>query len=272
MILCLILVFLAKFVVSVRHSDLGKGFAVLPSSGEWQNLVKGLSGSEIKKLVHIYMKPVAKYQEAARNREIDVGQLKVAFLTAISLLQESAKKFALTADEYQDAKGDVDSYLVMPSAAFKLKKASKLAPVFDIEDLENFSLQRLRHMLGSKDTSYITFLMHKNSYENVLEEWGVIGSRISKCSYRELFARNIDLPYIEHTVAVYLNVMRIRGKGDKIIQKLPRALQFIPNLRRDDLVKKIEALGNGYSTSNPPYSGFLIVVCTFYALLFTVMF
>lgn len=272
MILCFILVFLAKFVVSVRQSDFGNGFSVLPSSGEWQNLVKGLSGCEIKKLVHNYMRPVAKYQEAARNREIDVGQLKVAFLTAISLLQESAKNFALTSDEYQDAKEDIESYLVMPSAAFQLKKAEKLAPVFDIEDLENFSLQRLRHMLGSKDTSYITFLMHKNSYENTLEEWSVIGSRFPQCSYRELFARNIDLPYIEHTIAVYLNVMRIRGKGGKLLKKFPRALQFIRKLRRDNLVKKIEALGNGYSTSNPPYSGFLIVVCTFYALLLTVMF
>lgn len=272
MLLCFILVFLAKFVVSVRQSDFGTGFSALPASGDWQNIVKDLSSCEIKKLVHNYMKPVLKYQEAARNREIDVKQLKVAFLTAISLLQESAKNFALTPDEYQDAKEDADSYLVMPSAAFKLKKAEKLAPVFAIEDLENFSLQRLRHMLGTKDTSYITFLMHKNSYENILEEWSVIGSRIPQCSYRELFARNIDLSYIEHITAVYLNVMRIRGEDDTIIKKLPRVLQFVQKFHRDNLVTKIEALGNGYSTSNPPYSGFLIVVCTFYVLLFTVMF
>lgn len=272
MLLGFILVFLAKLVISVRHSDFGNGFSMLPSSGEWQTLVKGLSGCEIKKLVHNYMRPIARYQAASRDREIDVAQLKVAFLTAISLLQESAKNFALTSDEYQDAKEDVDSYLVMPSSAFNLKKAEKLDPVFKVEDLENFSLQRLRHMLGTNDTSYITFLMHKNSYENTLEEWSVIASRIPQCSFREIIPRNIDLPYIEHTTAMYLDVMRIRGEGDKFLKKLPSSISFIRKYRRDNIVKKIEALGNGYSTSNPPYSGFLIVVSTFYALLFTVMF
>lgn len=273
MILCFILIFIyANFVISVRHTDFGNGFAALPSSSEWKGLVKGLKGCQIQKMVHTYMAPVMEYQEAARNREIDVEHLKTAFLTAIALLQESAKNFELTSDEYQDAKEDPDSFLIMPSAAFKLKKAEKLAPVFTVESLENFSRLRLKHMLGNKDTSYITFLMRKNSYENTLEEWGVLGSRMPKCSYRALLARNLDLPYIEHMTAVYLNVIRIRGKGDKFAKKLPRILQFVKKFRQDKVIKKIEALGNGYSTSKPPYSGFLIVVCTFYALLITVMF
>ena len=252
MLLNLILVLIANLVVSVRQTDFGNGFSAFPPGGEWQHLVNGLRGQEIKTMVHTYMTPFKEFQEAARNREIDVDQLKVSFLAVIGLLQESAKNFALTSDEFQEAKKDIDSFLVMPNAAFKLKKAEKLAPVFTVKSLENFSRQRLKHMLGNKDTSYISFLMHKNSYENTLEEWNVIGSRMPKCNFRELLARNLDLPYIEHTIAVYLNVMRIRGRDENVIKKLPRIFQFIGKIRRDDLVEKIEALGNGYSTSKPP--------------------
>lgn len=271
MLYCFFFLIISNFVFSLRRTDFGSAFSVLPSSVEWESMVKDLNGTEIKEIVHIYMLPIIEFQKAARNREINVDDLKNSFLTAISLLQESARNFALTSDEYQDAKRDINSFLIMPSAAFKLKKAEKLQPVFSVESLSNFSRQRLKHMLGRNDSSYITFLMHKNAYESTLEEWNVIGSRIPTCSYRELLARNLDLSYIEHVTAVYLNAMRIRRKSGKSI-KLPRILRFIGEIQTDNLVKNIEALGNGYSTSKPPYSSFLIIVCTFYAILLTVMF
>ena len=266
-----IIFFTLKIAYAVRQSDFGNAFALLPSDGDWYGLVKDFNAEEIKALVDIYTKPFKEYQVASRNREISSKQLKKSFVAAIDLLQESAKNFSLTSEEYQSAKDDVDSYLIMSTAAFKLKKVEDLAPVFNPATIEAFSLQRLKNMVGTKDTSYITFLMRKNSYENVLHEWYVIGSRLPKYDFRSLMARNLDLPYIEHMTALYLDVMRLKRKQGTI-DKLPHGLHFLRKLRQDDLVKKIEALGNGYSTSKPPYSGFLIVVCTFYALLFTVMF
>ena len=84
--------------------------------------------------------------------------------------------------------------------------------------------------------------------------------------------RNLDLNYIEHMTALYLDVMRLKGKKKGFDDELPMVLNFLKNLRKDEMVKKIEALGNGYSTSKPPYSGFLIMITTFYALLITIMF
>lgn len=266
-----ILIFTIRLLNAVKQSDFGNGFTLFPSDSDWYHIVKDLSASEIQEVVNIYTKPFKEYQAAARNREISSKQLKKSFVVAIALLQESARNFSLTSEEYQSAKDDADSYLIMSTAAFKLKKVEDLTPVFNPSTIQAFALQRLKHLIGSKDSSYITFLMRKNNYENILHEWNVIGSRLPKCDYRGLMARNLDLAYVEHMTALYLNVMRLRGKRGTA-DKLPHGLHFLRKLRQDDVVKKIEALGNGYSTSKPPYSGFLIVVCTFYALLFTVIF
>ena len=271
MLWCFIILFTARVLHAVKQSDFGNGFTLLPSDSYWQQIVKNLNANEIQEIVGVYMKPFKEYQIAARNREISVKQLKKAFVVAISLLQESAKNFSITSEEFQSAKEDVDSFLIMSTAAFKLKKVEDLAPVFNPVTIEAFSLQRLKHLIGSEDSSYITFLMRKNNYENILQEWNVIGSRLPKCDFRGLLPRNMDLVYVEHMTALYLNVMRLRGKRGTA-DHLPHSLRFLKKLRQDEVIKKIEALGNGYSTSKPPYSGFLITVCTFYALLFTVMF
>jgi len=265
------LLFTLRVLFAVKQSDFGNVFTLLPSDNDWYKTVKNLTAGEIQEVVGIYIKPFKEYQTAARNREISSKQLKKAFVVAITLLQESARNFSLTSEEFQSAKDDADSYLIMSAAAFKLKKVEDLAPVFNVATIEAFSLQRLKHLIGLNDTSYISFLMRKNSYENILQEWNVIGSRLPKCDFRGLMAKNLDLAYVEHMTALYLNVMRLRGKRGAS-DKLPHGLRFLRKMRQDEVVKKIEALGNGYSTSKPPYSGFLIVVCTFYALLFTVMF
>lgn len=266
-----ILLFALKVLYAVKQSDFGNGFTLLPSDSDWYSIVKNLNANEIQELVRTYMTPFKEYQAAARNREISSTQLKRAFAVAISILQESARNFSLTSEEFQNAKDDADLYLIMSRAVFKLKKVDDLAPVFNPATIEAFSSKRLKHLIGSKDSSYISFLMRKNNYESILQEWNVIGSRLPKCNFRELMARNLDLAYVEHMTALYLDVMRMRGKRG-LSDKLPHGLRFLRNLHRDEVVKKIEALGNGYSTSNPPYSGFLIVTCTFYALLFTVIF
>lgn len=267
----LIFLFALKIICAIPQSAFGNGFALLPSDSDWYDLVEKSNAEEIKEIVSIYIKPFKEYQAAARNREISVKQLKKAFVAAIALLQESARNFSISSEEFQSAKDDPESYLIMSTAAFKLKKAVDLVPVFNPSTIEAFSLLRLKHLMGTKNTSYIKFLMHKNSYENLLQEWSVISSRLPKCDFRGLMARNIDLMYVEHITALYLDVMRLRRQR-RYSEKLPRALRFIRKLRQDEVVKKIEALGNGYSTSQPPYSGFLITVCTIYALLFTVMF
>lgn len=267
----LILLFTSRLLNAVKQSDFGNGFTLLPSDSDWYEIIKNLNAEQIQEVVEVYVKPFKEYQTAARNREISPKQLKKAFVAAIGLLQDSARNFSLTSEEFQNAKDDADSYLIMSAAAFKLKKVEDFAPVFNPATIEAFSLQRLKHLIGKNNTSYISFLMRKNSYENILQEWIVIGSRLPKCDFRELMARNLDLTYVEHMTALYLDVMRLRGiRGTS--KKIPRGLRFLRKMYQDEVVKKIEALGNGYSTSKPPYSGFLLVVCTFYALLFTVMF
>lgn len=266
-----ILLFILRLLYAVKQSDFGNGFTLLPSDSDWYKIVKNLNAGEIQEVVDIYINPFKEYQAAARNRDLSPKQLKKAFVVAITLLQESARNFSLTSEEFQSAKNDADSYLIMSTAAFKLKKAEELAPIFNTATIEAFSLQRLKHLIGTNDTSYISFLMRKNSYENILQEWNVIGSRLPKCDFRGLIARNLDLVYVEHMTALYLDVMRLRGKRGTS-DKIPHDLRFLRKMHQDEVVKKIAALGNGYSTSKPPYSGFLIVVCTLYALLFTVMF
>lgn len=261
----------AKFASAVNQSKFGNGFALLPPSSDWNELLKDMSASDIEETVKIYMEPFKQFQRASRDLKIRPKQLKLSLVTAISLLHESVKNFSIASEEFTDAKGDIDSFLVLSNAAFSLKKIKDLEPVFDVDSLAAFSRQRLKHLIGTKQTSYISFLMKRNSYQNLLNEWNIVASRYPKCEFRGLFARNLDLAYIEHMTALYLNIMRIRGKGDAI-KKMPHILKFIRKMRRNTMIHKIKALGNGYSTSNPPYSGFLIVVCTFYALLFTILF
>lgn len=265
-------IYLINLVASVRQSDFGNGFALFPQNSDWKGLVKGMKANNITETMRIYMAPLKEFQIAARDRKIKPDKLKLAFITAINLLQESARNLLISAEDFQAAKDDIDSFLLLSTVAFKLKKSENLDPVFTVEALEAFSLLRLKHLIGSPNSNYISYLMRKSSYENTLQEWNVIATRLPKCQYRPLMARNLDLDYIEHTTAVYLNVMRLRSKGDKIAQKLPRIIRYFRNLRQDKLVEKIEALGNGYSTSKPPYSTFLILVCTFYAFLLTVLF
>ena len=260
------------YVASVSQSDFGSGFALFPASSNWKVLVKGMKAKHITEGVQVYMAPFKEYQAAARDLRIKLDELKLAVITAISLLQESARNFAISAEDFNAAKEDIDPFLVMSNAVFKLKKIEKLDSVFSVESLETFSRLRLKHLVAAENTSYITFLMNKNSYESTLQEWNVIASRLPKCQYRSLMSRNIDLCYVEHMTALYLNVMRLRSKGDKVEAKLPRIIRYLQNFRQDKLIAKIAALGNGYSTSKPPYSGFLIAVCTFYAILFTVLF
>lgn len=267
----LFFLFTLKLSQAISRSDFGSGFALLPQDSDWSKLVKNSTSTEIQEVVSIYMKPYQEYQEAARNRTITPKQLKKAFVAATFLLQESSKNLSITSEEFQSAKEDINAYLVMSTAAFKLKKAKDLAPVFNIETIEAFAMQRLKHLIGANASNYLSYLMRKNSYENSLHEWNMIGSRLPACKYRGMMPRNLDLAYVEHTIAVYLDVMRLRNKAD-MDEKLPRPLRFLAKLRRDKIVQNIQTLGNGYSTSKPPYSSFLIVVCTFYALLFTVMF
>lgn len=266
-----ILLIVARLASAVHQSDFGTGFALLPPSSDWNEILKEMNAAEIKEAVKIYLEPFKQFQRASRDLKIKPKQLKLSLVTAISLLDESVKNFSISSEEFKDAKGDIDSFLVLSNATFSLKKIKDLEPVFDVDSLEAFSRLRLKHLVGTKHTSYISFLMKRNSYENLLNEWNIIISRYPKCEFRGLFARNLDLAYIEHMTALYLNIIRIRGKGDAI-KKMPAILKFIRKLRKDSMIHKIEALGNGYSTSNPPYSGFLIVVCTFYALLFTILF
>lgn len=266
-----ILLIFARLATSVRHSDFGNGFSLLPSTGEWNDMVKYMNSEEIKEIVQIYMEPLKQFQRASRNRKITPKQLKLSFVTAVSLLHESVKNFSISSEEFMESKDDLDSFLVLSSAAFRLKKKKDLEPVFDVESLEAFSRLRLKHLVGSKSTSYISYLMKRNAYESMLNEWTIIASRYPACEYRGLIARNLDLGYVEHMTALYLNIMRMKGK-DKVIARMPRLMKYINKMRKDEVVTKIEALGNGYSTSNPPYSGFLIVVCTFYSLMFTILF
>lgn len=267
-----VILFLINCVASVSQNDFGSAFALFPPKSDWKGLVKGMEAKDIREAVNIYMAPIKEFQCAARNRRIKPEKLKLAFVTAIKLLQESVRNFSITSEEFKAAKEDIDSFLVISSAAFKLKKVEDLEPVFTVESLKAFSLLRLKHLIGTQSTSFITYLSRKNSYENTLQEWNLIASRLPKCQYRPLMARNLDLDYVAHMTALYLNIMRLRSKGDRIEQKMPRIIKYFRKLRQDKLVDKIEALGNGYSKSNPPYSSFLIVVCTFYALLFTVLF
>ena len=255
----------------VKTSDFGNAFAILPPSSVWYSLIKDSDAHEIKKMVKIYIQPFKEFQKAARNHEISAEQLKVSFMAATKLMLESAKNFSISSKDYEIAKNDLDSYLIMSSSAFKMKQAKKLAPVFKAETLEAFSRLRLEHLLGGENSNYITFLMRHSSYQSTLQEWNIIGSRLPKCSFRSLMIRNVDLSYVEHMIALYLDVMRLRGKVN-LASKLPTGLKFIAKLRKDEVVRKIEALGNGYSTSTPPYSGFLITVCTFYAALLMVIF
>lgn len=268
----LLILLTLKAVMAVSKSDFGNIFVLMPSNSDWNNLVKDMKSDEIKTVVKIYTKPLKEFQEAARNRDITPAQLKKAFIAAVSLLQESAKNFSISAEEYQSSKDNLEPLLNMASTAFKLKRADDLAKIFSIKTLEAFSRQRLRHLLGVKKTSYVTYLYRRSSYENMLMEWKIIGSRTPKCKFRSLMERNLDLNYIEHMTALYLDVMRLKGKKKGFDDELPMVLNFLKNLRKDEMVKKIEALGNGYSTSKPPYSGFLIMITTFYALLITVMF
>lgn len=257
--------------ISTHSSYFGNGFALMPPTSDWSKLVQDLKSDNISTLVHVYMQPFREYQAAARNRDITPQQLKASFVAAIDILQQSVGNFAVTSGEYEAAKENSDTFLTMSSAVFKLKKAENVAPVFNVSTLEAFSRQRLKHLIGVKKTNYINFLMHKSAYQSILKEWSIISSRMPKCDFRQLIARNVDLKYVEHTTAVYLDVMRLRSKVISI-DKMPKILKYFGNIRQDEVVHNIQALGNGYSTSSPPYSSFLIVVCTFYAILITVMF
>lgn len=263
--------FLISLTVGVKQADFGNAFSILPSSNDWFPLIKNADAIEIKKIVKIYMQPFREFQKAARNHEISAKQLKASFVAATSLMLESAKNFSIPSNDYESAKKDIKSYMVMSSAAFNMKEAEKLSPVFKVETLEAFSRLRLKHLLGGESSSYISFLMRHNSYQSTLQEWNIIGSRLPRCDFRSLMVRNVDLSYVEHMVALYLDVMRLRGKVN-LASKLPTGLKFIATIRKDEVVRKIEALGNGYSTSTPPYSGFLISVCTIYAALLMVIF
>lgn len=265
--------FLASFFFAsaFSHSELGTGFALMPAHSTWALLVQNLRANEISDAVHIYMQPFREYQLAARNRDITPQQLKSSFLAAVDILEDSVRNLIITSDEYGPAKDNTEPFLTMSTAVFKLKKAESVAPVFNISTLEAFSRQRLKHMIGVKKTNYINFLIRKNTYQSILKEWGIIGSRLPKCEFRKLMARNIDLQYVEHMTAVYLDVLRLRGNVISV-DKMPKVLKYFGKLRQDEVVNNIKTLGNGYSTSSPPYSSFLIVVCTFYAILITVMF
>lgn len=210
-----ILIFLLNFVFSVRQSDFGSGFGLFPPNSEWKSLIKEVQAQDIRETVEIYMAPFKEFQTAARDRSIKPEKLKLAFVTALTLLQESVRNFSISAEELHSAKVDTDPFLLMPSAAFKSKKAEDLDQVFTVDSLEAFSRLRLKHLIGTLNTSYLTFLMRKNAYENTLKEWNVVASRLPKCQYRPLMARNLDLNYIEHMTEVYLNIIRLRSKEIK---------------------------------------------------------
>ena len=78
------------------------------------------------------------------------------------------------------------------------------------------------------------------------------------------------MPYIEHMMGLYLDAMRLRAEQYPD-GKLPRHKQMLMKIHKDQLLKNMEMLGNGYAVSKPPYSAFMILVSTLYALLVTLM-
>lgn len=260
---------LIKLACAMSRSDFGKPFLLLPPNSDWHNQVKNLCPNEIKNITSTYMKPFKEYQFASRNLTITSHQLKQSFVSAITLLLESTRNFSLSLEEYENSKDNLEPVLDMARAVFKLKRASDLAPVFNVTTIEEFSVQRLKHMVTHKP-GYLNFLARKSKHETILQEWKIISSRLPNCQFRKLLSRNLDFDYVEHMVMVYLDIIRMRAK-ELPHGKLSFRLRVRALFHKDDLVQKIEALGNGYSTSTPPYSIFTIMVMAFYTLLVAVL-
>ena len=53
--------------------------------------------------------------------------------------------------------------------------------------------------------------------------------------------------------------------------KLPKHKQLLAKIHKDQLLKNMEALGNGYAISKPPVSEFMIFASCAYALLVAIM-
>ena len=254
---------------AMGNSELGHPFQLLPKESSWHTIAVQSDAKNITALTHAYITPFTQYQRAARDLAIPVEKLKANLVAALDLLSEASKSFSIAKADYEDTKKDLESALKLPLTIFTLKRAEAVAPTFTPEALAAFTRIRLTHLITHKD-GYMNFLVAKYQYEGVLKEWQVTATRLPKCKFRSLMPRNLDMAYIEHTMAVYLDAMRLREKVKEGMH-ISAPKRLLMKLHKDVLLKNMEALGNGYAVSKPPYSAFLILASTMYALLIALM-
>jgi hypothetical protein len=270
LVLASILLALFSGVEALGSSDLGHPFMLLPKQSSWQTLaVEAANATQITALIHAYMAPFTEFQKAARDLSVPAEQLKANVMAALDLLAEASQSLNIPKSEYDDAKKDLDSALKLPMTVFTLKRARAVQPTFTPESLAAFTKLRMSHLLTHK-AGYMNYLVAKYQYDGVLKEWQITATRLPKCKFRSLMPRNLDMVYIEHSLAVYLDAMRLREKFKEGMHISPTK-KLLMKLRRDRLLKNMESLGNGYAVSKPPYSAFLILATSMYALLITLM-
>lgn len=267
------LVLASRLAAAMGNSDFGHPFVLLPKQTAWSTIAAESNATEITEMVHSYIQPFTQYQLTARNLSIPTETIKDNIIAALELLIEASKSFVVPKSEYEEAKKDIESSLKLPLTIFTLKRAKAVEPTFNPEALADFTRIRLKHLLTHKE-GYMNFLVAKYQYEGTLNEWQITATRLPKCKFRGLLARNLDMKYIEHMLAVYLDAMRLKEldrRRGKPHRELPTTKKIFMKFHKDTLIKHMESLGNGYAVSKPPYSAFMVFATTLYAILITVM-
>lgn len=254
---------------AISNSDFGHPFNILPSENNWQSMAQEMDAKNITSMVKAYIGPFAEYQAAARNFSISSEQLKDNVIAAIELVLEASKTFIVPPGDFSNTKTDLEALLKLPDIIFSLKRVERAAPTFSAPVLRAFTRQRLTDMIIHKK-SFMNYQVSKYQFELTLKEWTTTATRLPACRFRTLMPRNLDMPYIEHMMGLYLDVMRLRAQKYPD-GKLPMHKQMLMKIHKDQLLKNMEMLGNGYAVSKPPYSAFMILVTTLYALLVTLM-
>ncbi len=269
MILVLCAALLLAVTRGMGNNHIGHPFQLLPKQSSWPTIAADSDSNQISTIVHAYIKPFALYQIASRDFSIPAQKLKENVIAALDLLAEASKTFNIPKSGYENSKKDIESALKVPLTIFTLKRAKAVEPTFTPKALAAFTKVRLSHLITHKD-GYMHFLVAKYQYESTLKEWLITATRLPKCKFRALMARNLDMAYIEHTLAVYLDAMRLRDKAREG-ESIPLHKRILMKLHKDTLIKNMESFGNGYAVSKPPHSAFLILATSLYALLITLM-
>lgn len=199
--------FLTPFVlVSVVLGGANHLWSLFPPATAWPAIIKSFDDpEEIAPYVKTYVAPLAEYQAAIRDCDIDDEELQQCAVAALNLTLDCLTKFDAGAEvfESQDLMM-IQEVIENATAVFddssENAKVADLLPVMDPKVLQSFLFQRFNDMIINAVNEY-NLQNNIEEYSQYCGFWLVQMKSWDPSKFRSLITRNLDFVDIsEYTI------------------------------------------------------------------------